>query len=403
MARPRRTWFGLLALVGLALLTAGCFGGAGDEESLDSTDAEPSALDEELEDADNQTSLVFEGPTVSTTIVEEGSFGAADGAFVGGNLRGADTHAYDLTPEVPDNVPVTVNVTITYSGETSQLNGELVVEGAELFHEHYFKAIDSNTIWMEATLARLGSGDVTAIVQADSAGESAERAYTLEARIDGYGASLVPGVPTSIPVTADSGGFALEAEQDPTGLADATVWGPDGTLVEQAEASGDRLELAVEGEKASGRYVALVPAGEGPTGEQAATFSVEPVNASQAPAEVLEVVGLTEPELGSWQDVAPGEEATWSFERAKAPARAGIVLRSTGVVGTGSISVQLDSPAGTVLEGSTTTIAVGGGQMQWLSPVADETLVSGTYEGSASLTADSTAYEATHIVQDLDR
>lgn len=402
---------GLLVAVGLALLFAGCLGFSDDGEEVDTTetDAAPAAQDPgDLDESiGNATGLSFAGPSAIFTVAENGSFMAHEGAFVGGAFTGADTRSHDLTESVPSGAPVTLNVTITYEGEYSQLNGELVLEEVEVFEDHYYKDFDTNSIYMEATLARTGSGgSVVALVQADLTGASAERSYSLEATIRSHGDAVVPRVPVSIPVTEDSGGFEIEPTSPSGSLPMMMLWGPEDYLGRLGGGTG-ALSVDLGPADPTGRFVALVPPTREPGGP-APTFEVVPVNASQAPSDDLQVVGLEET-IGEWHTVDPESSATWSFNRSTAPARAGLVIRPSGTFGlgadpTGFLEGTLASPSGPVVDESQPGIGFYGGQAraEWLSGIGQENLDAGTYEATVSA-GPGTTWEATHVLHTLER
>lgn len=407
LAGRESTRVALVALAAATLLLAGCMGGSGDEERVNTTEAGPTGTGQPgATEAVNATSLGFEGPTVQKTVVENGSFSAEEGAFVGGGLRGADTRTHELTQQVPQGVPVTLNVTIEYSGQYSQLNGEFVLEDVQSYRQHYFKNLNTNTIYMEATLARLGSGGtVAAIVQADTTGESPQREYTLTARIAGQGEALLPLVPVSVPVSEESGGFALEPANETTPpLPRSMVWGPDGYVGTIGGSSPGTAAVELTDERQPGRYVVLVANTTQP-GEPSPAYRVKALNASQAPEDPLKVVGL-ETTQGQWHAVQGGE-ATWSFNRSTPPVAVGLMMRPSGPVGASfspdsALEGSISSPAGTVLSGSVNFGVVGNGAFQWMSPLGQENLVPGSYEATAS-TGQSTPYEAAHVIVELAR
>ena len=398
--RARR--LGLAAALALVALAAGCLGVGGDEEALDQTQAEADdPTQREAANASAEARLAFEAPSQTARISQTGTFTTGDGAFAGGSLRGADTREHDLTPEVPTGVPVTVNVTIEYSGETTQLNGEWLFENVEVYDTHYVKSFEQDTIWMEASLARTGNvGSVVALVQADTSGESPEQEYTLEATITAHGDATLAGVPTAVPVTETSGGFALEAAEGAS-LGAVNVWGPSGER-EQLEPRSGVVSRPV-GADAAGTYTVLVTPGGETTGVAASSIAVRPVNASNPPQAPLDVVP-TETTQGSWNTVSSGEDVSWTFEQAQAPVQAGLVARPAGpmaTTGPGSLDVQLASPAATVIESSVAGVYGGGVELSWTSELADGDLVTGTYEGQASLDEGGTDWEVAHVVREL--
>lgn len=395
---------GLLAVVGLTLLIAGCMGGSGGED-VNETAVEAASTSVNDTPASAAGSLSFEGPTAEQTLVESGTFAAQDGAFVGGALRDADTRSHDLTPLVPGQAPVTVNVTITYSGEASQLNGDMVYDGVEVYETHYFKNFNTNTIFMEATLAQLSGGSVTAIVQADLTGESAERSYELTATVRSHGSQVLPRVPVSVPVTGTSGGFELSPTNG-SSLPSAMVWGPDGEFVTRLTGGSQAAQLEVTGEDPTGRYVVLPGPVVEDTGGEPPTFDVSALNASQAPEDPLQVVGL-QARQGDWHTVEPNGEATWTVNRPSPPARAAMIVRPASAFGvqahpSEAIQATLTSPAGPVVEGGLAGIFFTNAEFQWISPVGQENLAPGTYEATASVGA-GTPMEAAHVFYELNR
>lgn len=396
---------GLLAALGLLLLLAGCLGGSGDEEALNSTasNASSAGLEEANAAGANGTQgLSFEGPTREKTISDSGTFALGEGAFLGGDMRGTDTREHDLTSEVPTNAPVTVNVTINYDGEASQLNGEWLLENVEVFDTHYVKNFDTNTIWMEASLARTSNGgSVVAIVQADLAGESPERQYSIEATISSYGDASLAGVPTSVPVTEDSGGFVIEARGGQP-LSSVTVRDPEGT-VQRLQPTAGSVSLTVSAEDPLGRYVVVpTPAGDEP-GVASAPLAIQARNDSKAPSEPLEVVEV-ETREGSWNSVSHGGTVEWSFQQNEAPIQVGMRARpvhEVGATGLGTLDVQLSSPAGTVIEGSLGGIYLGQVEEVWLTEVGEANLVAGSYNATASLSEGASSWEVSHVVREL--
>lgn len=405
MGGRRETTLGLLAALGFLLLAAGCLGGSGDEAALNSTDV--NETDAALEGTDaagaNGTQgLGFEGPTRETTISDSGTFTLGDGAFVGGAVRGTDMRQHDLTSEVPTNAPVTVNVTITYDGETSQLNGEWLLENVEVFDTHYVKSFETNTIWMEASLARTSNaGSVVAVVQADLAGESPERQYSIEATISSQGDASLAGVPTSVPVTEDSGGFVIEARGGQP-LGSVAVWDPQGTM-QRLEPTAGSVSLTVSSEDPLGRYVVLPTPADDEPGVASAPLTVQARNASGAPSAPLKVVEV-ETREGSWNSVSHGGTAEWSFRQNQAPIQAGMRARPTQPVSTtglGTLDVQLSSPAGTVIEGSLGGFYLGPVEEIWLTDVGAPNLVAGNYNATASLSEGASSWEVSHFVREL--
>lgn len=393
----------LLTAVGLVLLLAGCLGGSGPEEPLDETDvdeAENASMEAQLTQVDG---LGFEGPTAVATVSENGSFGAADGAFFGGSVRGADTREHDLTPQVPTRAPVTVNVTINYTGEASQLNGELLLEDVEVYDQHYVKDVDTDTIWMEASLARTdNAGSIVAIVQADSAGEAPQRPYSLEATIRSHGETMLPGVPTEVPVSEQTGGFAVDTQRNGTDVPELLLWGPEGSIL-RTEAGPGPIAFPAQGDQAMGRHVVMAMPDENATGVDDQPLSVGPMNASQAAGEELAVVPI-ETRVGTWQAVEAGSEANWSFELDRAPVQAGMRVRPTGMVGTtgiGALEVRLASPAGGLVEESIVGTYGGQSEITWLSGVGETNVVPGSYDAAASLGDSGTSWEAAHVVREL--
>lgn len=396
----------VLAAAGLLLLT-GCLGGDGGER-LNETDVE--AAGEQATDSaggapGNGTAprLAFEGPDVETNVSGSGTFTIGEGAFAGGFLRGTDTREHDLTSTVPTQAPVSINVTISYDGEASQLNAYWSIQDAEVFDSHYHKDVATNTIWMEALIARPSNGgSVVALVQADTAGASPERSYELEATITSHGDELMPLVPASIPVTEASGGFELAVPGDGA-LGEVLVWDAEGDFVDRLQPEGDTVDLAVGDEDPVGRYVALALPAE--TGQRvpATPIEVRPVNASQAPEDPLELVA-TQRSQGDWHGMSAGQTANWSFEREGPPLQAGIAIRPTTTIGAmagpGAYSMTLTSPAGTVVEASSDGLLFTGGTFVWSSPYAAESLVAGTYQAEASVGA-GTPHEASHFVVEL--
>lgn len=402
-------WLLWLALAATVLL-AGCMGGSEDADALNQTDIDDAAAEattdaEQPAPEDDEARLGFATPANVERLNETGSFGAADGTFVGGFLRGADTREHDLTSQVPVQAPVTLNVTITYTGETSQLNAYWLFEDVHVVDQHYVKNIDANTIWMEALVARSSNaGTVTAVVQADTAGEAPEREYTLDATIRSHGEATLPRVPTTVPVTEASEGFELEPVGD-GGLGDVLVWGPEDSFRTLDPQAGS-ASFTIGEEDPTGDYVVFArPAQEVQT-VPATPIAVRSANASQAPSQPLGIPSM-QLSTGDWHETMPGEPAEWTFERESPPLQAGIQARPTtplAVTGgpDGGLQVALTSPAGTVVEGSAGFLFITSGTFTWMSPVGDEALVPGTYEAQAS-TSLSTSYEATHVVVELAR
>jgi hypothetical protein len=256
--------FTLLAALGLVLLVAGCLGGSGTDgdQTLNETDASDADVADPTPANETQTPrLGFATETAETTVSEEGTFTAGEGSFAGGGLRGTDTREHDLTAQVPKGVPVTVNVTISYDGEASQFDGGWQLAGVEIYDRHYVKDFATNTIWMEASLARTSNGgSVVAIVQADTTGEAPERSYQLDATIRGHGDATLPGVPTSVPVTEASRGFTVQAPAG-GGPSTVSVWHPDGS-VQRVETSGGQATVSLDEGR---RSVATSPSPANPT------------------------------------------------------------------------------------------------------------------------------------------
>lgn len=403
---PGLRWMLWIVLAATVLL-AGCMGGSEDAEALNETDvddAQAAAAAEDGQPAD-EARLGFAAPDDIEHLSESGSFGAADGSFAGGFLRGADTREHDLTPQVPVQAPVTVNVTINYTGETSQLNAYWLFEDVHVVDQHYVKNFETNTIWMEALVARSSNaGTVTAIVQADTAGEAPEREYTLDARLRSHGEATLPRVPTTVPVTETSEGFELEPVGDGE-LSEVLVWGPEGGF-QSLDVQAGSASLTIDADDPVGDYVVFARPAEPAETVPRTPIAVRAANASQVPSQPLEIPGM-ELSVGEWHETMPGEPANWTFDRETPPLQAGIQARPTtpfAVTGgpDGGLQVALRSPAGTVVEGSAGFLFITSGTFTWMSPVGDEALVPGTYEAQAT-TSLSTSYEATHVVLELAR
>lgn len=395
--------------LGLALLTAGCLAGSDDEAgTLNETDidqAQPEAAAQEAADGETDDAhLAFEGPDAVVNVSENASFTLGDGSFAGGWLRGADTREHDLTQDVPVQAPVAINVTISYAGEISQLNSYWSLDSVEVYDTHYFKDFDTNTIWMELLVTRPSNGgSVAAIVQADLAGESPEREYSLDAEIRSHGSATLPYVPTSVPVTEASGGFAIETHGGDA-IAEVLVWGPDG-FVDRLEPRSGSLSVELGDGDPTGRYVVFArPSGDAdrvPT----TPIHVSAANESQTPDGPLRIVETQETQ-GDWHDVSAADETTWTFNRSSPPVQAGMLLRPSTTLGAaagpGAFEMSLSSPAGTLVEFGSGGFLVFAGTGYWFSSFGHENLVAGTYEGQASAGA-STDWQVAHVVHELAR
>lgn len=407
-ASTRRRLVALAAAAALLAL-AGCIGSGGDEAGTasgpDQTGGQPGAGPGSSPGADAAgTNLTFPGPAPDATVQESGAFAAPDGAWAGGGVRGADTRTHDLTSRVPADVPVVLNVTVSYPGDYTQVNAQLALEDVEVYQHHELKAIDKNTIWLEARLARVGGGGtVEVVVQADTTGPNPELNYSLAGTVDARPEGLVPRVPATVPAAADAGGLVLEPGDGADTVPPTKVWGPDGSWVGEV-GGGTSGPVEVDADATRGRYALLVEPTGGP-GEAPPTVRVRTANATERAPGDLRVAGL-EASVGSWHEMDPGGEASWSFERAAPPAAAGVVVRAAGaggaVVGTPeAFQVSMSSPAGEVAAGSETGIWMNY-RFEWTSTVGHANLVPGTYEVTASQSAGTPA-EAAHVLLELER
>lgn len=403
-ARPRRRLAAATAACLLALVLAGCIGGGGGSGGQASTPETAGAGGPPGPGgpADATRNLTFEKTPADATLEISGSFAATDGAWAGGGLRGADTRTHDLTPEIPAGVPVVLNATVTYPGSYTQINADLVVDGVELYRQHQLKAVDKNTIWLEARLARLGGqGTIQVVVQADTTGPNPELNYSLTANINPRPQGLVPRAPVSAPAPANSGGLVLVPGNGTDTVPPTKVWGPDGSWVGRVGGgSPGPVEVATEGPP--GRYALLVEPTGGP-GDVPPTVRVRTVNATQAPG-ALEVVE-TEIKRGAWHEIAPGGEASWSFNRSAPPAAVGVTVRAAGGTGAAAgfpaLEASVTSPKGEVATGSQTGIWLNY-RYHWASTVGHPNLVPGTYSVTASQEAGTSA-QAAHAVLELKR
>lgn len=408
MGRERSARWICGAALCLLILLAGCMGGSDETEPLNETDLDAAQAEDAVQATANSTTadghLAYEGPDRVLNLSESGSFTVGDGSLAGGWLRGTDTREHDLTQDVPVQAPVTINVTISYSGETSQLDAYWLLEDVEVYDTHYVKDFATNTIWMEALLSRpSNAGTVAAVVRADTTGEAPEREYTLDAVIAGHGSAALPYVPTSVPVTEASGGFALETH-DGDVIADALVWGPEG-FHGTIEPTAGTLEVELGADDPTGRYVVLArPSGEA-AGVHATPIHVRAVNASQAPEEPLALVG-TQATQGDWHEVPTADQASWTFNRSSPPVQAGMLFQPTTPIGVSAgpaaFELSLQSPAGPIVELSSGGFIIWGGTGFLFSSFGHENLVEGTYQAEASAGA-STSWEVAHVVHELSR
>lgn len=406
-ASTRRRLVALVAAAALLAL-AGCIGSGGDEAGTAADPQQaggpPGAGPGSSPGAGAAgTNLTFPGPAPDATVRESGTFAAPDGAWAGGGLRGADTRTHDLTSKVPTDVPVVLNVTVTYPGDYTQINADLSLSDVEVYQRHGLKAVDKNTIWLEARLARIGGGGtVEVVVQADTTGPNPELNYTVTGQIDARPEGLVPRVPATVPISSDAGGLVLEPGNGTDTVPPTKVWGPDGSWVDKV-GGGTSGPVEVDADATRGRYALLVEPTGGP-GEAPPTVRVRPANSTEASPGDLGVAGL-EASVGSWHGMDPGGEANWTFEASAPPAAVGVAVRASGgggaTAGFPALEATVSSPAGEVAAGSQTGIWMNY-RFEWMSTVGDANLVPGTYEVTASQSAGTPA-EAAHVLLELER